>query len=174
MWGTGGTVFAIFFFFLVAIAALSSAISLLEVGVAWMMRSFTWSRQKATIIAGLLITAFGIPSALSQGAVDSLSDISLPGGTFLDFIDVITDQYTLALGGMVTALFVGWGWNKVEVLRETGLQDTTIGLVWIWFLRIVAPVGIAYIVINNFINMFFVTEEESMSYLIIQMVNYFL
>ncbi|GEN47025.1 sodium-dependent transporter [Alkalibacillus haloalkaliphilus] len=169
-WGTGGTIFGIFFFFLVGIAALSSAISLLEVGVSWAMRRLDWSRKKAALTAGAIITAFGIPSALSQGG-----PLSQPifGYSFLDLIDTITDQYTLALGGMITALFVGWGWNKIEVLRETGLQDTTIGAIWIWFLRIVAPVGIFYIVANNFYNMF-IASEESMSYLIIQMINYFL
>ncbi|MDQ0352816.1 NSS family neurotransmitter:Na+ symporter [Alkalibacillus filiformis] len=169
-WGTGGTIFGILFFFLVGIAALSSAISLLEVGVSWAMRKFDWSRRKAALTAGIIIAAFGVPSALSQGGPLSQEILGL---SFLDLIDTITDQYTLALGGMITALFVGWGWNKIEVLRETGLQETTIGAIWIWFLRIVAPVGILYIVLNNFYNMFIATEE-SMSYLIIQMINYFL
>ncbi|GAA0464701.1 sodium-dependent transporter [Alkalibacillus silvisoli] len=169
-WGTGGTIFGLFFFLLVAVAALSSAISLLEVGVSWAMRRFEWSRKKATLTAGIIITAFGVPSALSQGGPLSQEIFGLP---FLDLIDTVTDQYTLALGGMITALFVGWGWNKIEVLRETGLQDTTVGALWIWFLRIVAPIGILYIVANNFYNMF-LASEESMSYLIIQMINYFL
>ncbi|SES37953.1 sodium-dependent transporter [Salipaludibacillus aurantiacus] len=145
--GTGGTVFAILFFFLVAIAALSSAISLLEVSVSYVMRQMNMNRRKATLLAGIVVTLFGIPSALSQGG--PLSEFTLFGLPFLDLIDTITDQYTLPLGGMVIALFVGWGWNKVDALKETGLTDTTIGTVWLWFIRLIAPAGIAWILLLN-------------------------
>ncbi|MCE7793044.1 sodium-dependent transporter [Salipaludibacillus sp. CUR1] len=145
--GTGGTVFAILFFFLVAIAALSSAISLLEVSVSYVMRQMNMNRRKATLLAGFVVTLFGIPSALSQGG--PLSEFTLFGLPFLDLIDTVTDQYTLPLGGMVIALFVGWGWNKVDALKETGLTDTTIGTVWLWFIRIIAPAGIAWILLLN-------------------------
>ncbi|WP_088076386.1 sodium-dependent transporter [Litchfieldia alkalitelluris] len=150
--GGAGTFVAIVFFFLVAIAALSSAISLLEVSVSYVMRQFTWSRRKATLVAGILVTLFGVPSALSQGGPLSQPIFGLP---FLDLVDTITDQYTLPLGGLIVALFVGWGWNKVDALRETGLTDSIIGLLWLWFLRIVAPLGILVILGLNIYNMFF-------------------
>ena len=148
--GGAGTIFAIFFFFLVAIAALSSAISLLEVSVSYMMRKMDWDRKKATIAAGVAVTILGIPSALSQGG--PWSGAIIGAQPFLDVMDLITDQYTLPLGGLVIALFVGWGWNKVDALRETGLTDTTIGTVWIWFIRVIAPAGILWILISNIIN----------------------
>lgn len=149
--GGAGTIFAILFFFLVAIAALSSAISLLEVSVSYMMRKMDWDRRKATLAAGIAVTIFGIPSALSQGGPWSGAIVGeLP---FLDLIDTITDQYTLPLGGLVIALFVGWGWNKVDALRETGLTDTTIGIVWLWFIRIIAPAGILWILVTNLISL---------------------
>ncbi|WP_332870078.1 sodium-dependent transporter [Salisediminibacterium selenitireducens] len=148
--GGAGTIFAIFFFFLVAIAALSSAISLLEVSVSYMMRKMEWDRRKATIAAGVAVTILGIPSALSQGG--PWSGAIIGAQPFLDVMDLITDQYTLPLGGLVIALFVGWGWNKVDALRETGLTDTTIGTVWIWFIRVIAPAGILWILISNIIN----------------------
>ncbi|PYZ92910.1 sodium-dependent transporter [Salipaludibacillus keqinensis] len=144
--GTGGTIFAIFFFFLVAIAALSSAISLLEVSVSYLMRKMNWERRKATIIAGVVVTLFGVPSALSQGGPLTFTVFDLP---FLDLIDTITDKYTLPLGGMIIALFVGWGWNQVDALKETGLTDSVIGMIWLWFIRIVAPLGIAWILFLN-------------------------
>ncbi|WP_096190058.1 sodium-dependent transporter [Evansella halocellulosilytica] len=146
--GGAGTFFAILFFFLVAIAALSSAISLLEVSVSYAMRQFTWNRKKATIVAGVIVTLFGVPSALSQGG--PLSDFLIFGLPFLDAVDALTDRYLLALGGMISALFVGWGWNKVDALRETGLTDSVIGVVWLWFIRIIAPLGILWILILNF------------------------
>nr|WP_198520807.1 sodium-dependent transporter [Alteribacter populi] len=147
--GGGGTMFGILFFFLVAIAALSSAISLLEVSVSYAMRKFNWNRKLATVVVGGIVTLVGIPSALSQGG--PLTDFTIFGHAFLDAVDLLTDRYFLPLGGLVIALFVGWGWNKSEALRETGLTDSVLGSIWIWFLRIVAPLGIALILIINFL-----------------------
>ncbi|MFC4737087.1 sodium-dependent transporter [Bacillus daqingensis] len=144
--GGAGTIFAIFFFFLVAIAALSSAISLLEVSVSYVMRQLNWNRRKATLLAGIAVTVFGIPSALSQGGPLTFEFFGLP---FLDLIDTITDQYTLPLAGMIVALFVGWGWNQVDALKETGLTNSPFGVLWLWMLRIVAPIGIAWILFQN-------------------------
>lgn len=145
--GTGGTIFAILFFFLVAIAALSSAISLLEVSVAYVMRKMNWERRKATIVSGIVVTLFGVPSALSQGG--PWSDFTIFDLPFLDLVDTITDQYTLPLGGFVVALFVGWGWNQVDALKETGLTDSVIGIIWLWFIRIIAPLGVLWILYLN-------------------------
>ncbi|MBM7097004.1 sodium-dependent transporter [Bacillus sp. H-16] len=145
--GGTGTLFGILFFFLVAIAALSSAISLLEVSVAYAMRKFNWTRRFSAVVVGAVVTLFGIPSALSQGG--PLSEFTIFGLPFLDAVDTLTDKYFLPLGGLVIALFVGWGWNKVDALKETGLTNSALGTAWIWFLRIVAPLGIAVILLLN-------------------------
>ncbi|PSL44442.1 NSS family neurotransmitter:Na+ symporter [Salsuginibacillus halophilus] len=147
MLGSGGMFFAILFFFLVAVAALSSAISLLEVSVAFAMRKFSWSRKQAALTVGTLVTLLGVPSALSQGG--PLGDFLIAGQPFLDFVDMVTDEYTLALGGLIIALFVGWGWKQEEALNEAGLSGSPIGSIWIWFLRIVAPLGIALVILAN-------------------------
>ncbi|WP_078594588.1 sodium-dependent transporter [Evansella clarkii] len=146
--GGMGTFFALLFFFLVAIAALTSSISLLEPSVSWLMHQFKWNRKKATLTAGILVAILGIPSALSQGG--PLSDFTIAGLPFLDAIDTLTDRYTLPLGGLIIALFVGWGWNQVDALRETGLTDSVLGTLWLWFLRIIAPLGILWILLINF------------------------
>jgi len=147
--GTGGTVFAVFFFFLVAIAALTSAISLLEVSVSYLMRKLNWGRRKTTIIAGTVVTLFGVPSALSQGGPLTFTIFDL---SFLDFIDTITDQYTLPLGGFIVAMFVGWGWKRIDALKETGLTNSVVGIIWLWFIRIIAPAGILWILYLNIFN----------------------
>lgn len=149
--GTGGVIFAVFFFFLVAIAALSSAISLLEVSVSYIMRQLNWNRRKATLLAGIAVTIFGIPSALSQGGP---LETTFFGLSFLDLVDVVTDRYTLPLAGLIAALFVGWGWNKVDALKETGLTDSVIGTLWLWFIRIIAPLGILWILVQNILMLF--------------------
>ena len=64
--------------------------------------------KKAVIIVGLSIFIFGIPSGLSFGA---MADLKLMGMTFFDHVDNIASNYLLPLGGMLTAIFVGWVWG---------------------------------------------------------------
>src|SRR5690625_4374443 len=89
----GGIDTVFLFLLLVFIAGLSSAISLAEVSVSFAMRQVNLSRGKAVLIIGALITALGIPSALSQGG--PLSDFLIFDLSFLDLVDTITDSYFL-------------------------------------------------------------------------------
>src|SRR5690625_7957440 len=79
------------------------------------MRQVNLSRGKAVLIIGALITALGIPSALSQGG--PLSDFLIFDLSFLDLVDTITDSYFLPIGGLIVVLFVGWGWKTKEALE---------------------------------------------------------
>ncbi|TFB24267.1 sodium-dependent transporter [Filobacillus milosensis] len=149
--GGAGTFVAILFFFLVAVAALTSAISLLEVNVAFLMRKLKWNRKTATLVAGIVVTLFGVPSALSQGGPVTFTIFD---NSFLDAIDLLTAEYTLLLGGMITSLFVGWRWKKIDALRETGFGESIFGILWLWFVRVIAPAWILILLIINFYNDF--------------------
>lgn len=133
------------FFFLLFAAALSSAISLLEVAVAYFMRKFNWERKKTVILIGGIIFILGIPSSLAQGAVP----ITVMGLDFLDFMDKLSGNVLLPLGGLIIALFIGWGWNKSDALTESDLGDTLIGNIWLWSIRVLAPIGILIIFLNK-------------------------
>lgn len=142
-----GTLVGIAFFFLLAAAALSSAVSLLEVAVAYFMRRFEWSRKMASITIGGLIFLLGIPSSLGQGA---LSDLKIIGERdFMDSVDFIASNILLPLGGLIIALFVGWGWKKAEALQHSDLGDTTLGNVLHFLLKWVAPLVIFAIFIQS-------------------------
>ncbi|OIJ11584.1 sodium-dependent transporter [Anaerobacillus arseniciselenatis] len=134
-----GTLFGLLFFFLLAAAALSSAVSLLEVAVAYFMRRFNWSRQKAAIIVGGIIFFIGVPSSLSQGV---WADITFFGNDILDSMDFIASNIFLPLGGLMIALFIGWGWKKSEALEASNFGDSPIGHAWIFVLRFIAPIAI--------------------------------
>ena len=82
-----GIVFAILFFLLLFVAALTSGISLLEVVVAYVIDEKGWSRKKAVCIFGLIIFSLGVPSALSFGA---MKDVTIfLGNNFFDFLRLI-------------------------------------------------------------------------------------
>jgi len=138
-----GTVFGLLFFLLLAAAALSSSVSILEVAVAYFMRKFDWSRQKTAILIGGIIFLLGIPSSLGIGP---LSDITIIGDRdILDSMDFIASNILLPLGGLIIALFIGWGWKKSDALEASDLGETILGSFWIYTVRYIAPIAILII-----------------------------
>ncbi|SDJ18258.1 sodium-dependent transporter [Natribacillus halophilus] len=149
MAGAGGTFFAVVFFFLVFIAGLSSAISLAEVSISFAIRRFNLNRKKAAIIVGAVITAVGVPSALSQGG--PLGDVLIAGETILDFVDILTDSYFLPIGGLIVVLFVGWGWKRQEAFETADFKNQGLGKLWLFLIRFVAPIMIIIILLANYL-----------------------
>jgi len=141
----GGQIWSALFFLLLAVAALTSAISLLEVVVAYMIDNAKWSRQNAALIIGGAILLLGIPSALSQGAMT----INIAGKSFLDFLDFISNNILLPLGGLLIALFVGWVIPEIAKKETTAHGAFGFQSVWIWICRVVAPVAIFVIFLGG-------------------------
>ena len=144
-----GTIFGIAFFVLLAIAALTSAVSLLEVVVSYFVDEKGFSRTVAASGAGLVIFMIGIPVSLSQGV---WSDVTIAGKSFLDFADFMTSSVMMPIGGLFIALFVGWfmGPRAVEALKSHPEQSMPLAGLWLFILRFVAPLGIAWILIQGF------------------------
>ncbi len=120
-----GGIIGFVFFFVLLIAALSSAISLLEVVVSYFVDNFDVSRPILTIGIGTVVFLLGVPSALSMD-------------TFVMF-DKIANNVLLPLGVVLTILFVGWmyGGGAVKELRRGLGNASNIGPVWLWHIRTV-------------------------------------
>ncbi len=142
----GGVFFGVLFFALLAVAALTSAVSLLEVVVTYLIDEWNFTRRRATAGAALVCFAVGVPSALSQGAVDVFV---INGTSFLDWMVKLTD-FLLPLGGLFIALFVGWKLGPAAVAAATnnGQAKMPFAGAWIWVLRVVAPIGIAWVLLQ--------------------------
>jgi len=128
-----GALFGTLFFALVAIAALSSAISLLEPAVAWLEKR--GSRLWGTIGLSLLCWVGGIGSIYSA--------------ELFDFFDKITARFTLPLGGLLIAIFVGWKIRRNPVRKD--LSELGEGLFNTWYvvLRFIAPAGIVAVFLHS-------------------------
>ena len=141
-----GHVVSIIFFTLLAIAAITSGISLLEVVVAYFIDQRGWQRKKAVIIVGSSIFAFGIPSGLSFGA---MAELKLMGMTFFDHVDNIASNYLLPLGGMLTAIFVGWIWGTnnayVEIEKHKNKFNFPWAQCWDFLIRYITPVAVGIV-----------------------------
>lgn len=140
---TGGAILAVVFFVLLLFAALTSAISLLEVVVATFIDKFGWDRKKATIGLGIAIFVFGVPSA---GADKDLFPFWQEwfGRSWLDSFDYVVSNWFLPLGGLAIAVFAGWVMPKTAT-REQFTEGTKLaGLYggWLFLVRYVAPLAI--------------------------------
>lgn len=126
-----GAVISILFFLSVFVAALTSSISLLEVGVAYLVEEKGVSRTKATIGLGALVWAIGVACSLS-------------GGVF-DFLDHLCSDWLMPFGGLLFAMFVGWKMSKADVrdeLTNGGTRNRILFNVVYFLIRYIAPIGI--------------------------------
>lgn len=145
MWG--GALWSALFFSLLFIAALTSAVSLFEVVVSYGMDELRWSRPRASVVMGLAVFLMGIPSALSNGAVD----IRLFGQGFLDGLDWLCSNILLTVCGILICLFAGWvvcDKVKSEVTND-GQVPFPLLVPWLWILRVVAPAAIIIIIYSG-------------------------
>lgn len=143
----GGTILAPAFYVLVALAALTSTISLLEVVVAYFIDQLGWTRHKAAGLVGLLIFIIGIPSALSLGAVESLS--TLWGHGWFGAFDYLATNWMLPVGGLLTAVFVAWRMPASMTHRalEEGHGTFAFFRPWRLILGVITPIAIGWIIV---------------------------
>lgn len=138
-----GSLFGGLFFVLLAIAALTSAVSLLEVPVAFVMERWGWSRTRAVWVLTVLCFILGVPSALSLGNVSSLT---FGGKAFFDWLDFLASNVLLPLSGLLATLFAGYFWKKVA--DEVGLKAGWFK-VWLFALRFVAPILVLLVFLHS-------------------------
>ncbi len=144
---SGGYIVSVSFFMLVGFAALTSAISLLEVVVAYWTEVKGWNRSKTTWTMGIAIYLLGILCALSFNV---LSDVKIFGKGFFDLFDFITANIFLPAGGMVIALYYGWvlGPKAVEATFDKPVAGIfSSGLMWT--ARILAPAAVAWVLVKG-------------------------
>lgn len=153
----GGNIFGSAFFFLVFIAALTSAISILEPVVTWFVDDLNVKRYIASLIAGTAVFLVGIPACLSATGAAKLGDFTIPflGGpvTFFDLLDKLSSQFMLPIGGLVTCLFLLIGWNRKDAIAEAAGAEGRVSspFLRIWYILAVtvAPLGILAVLING-------------------------
>ncbi|MDO9579541.1 MAG: sodium-dependent transporter [Bacteroidales bacterium] len=140
-----GDIFALLFFVLLAIAALTSTISMLEVIVAYLVEELKMTRRKATIAATLSVSVLGVVTVLSLG---NLSNFKIFGRNLFEYLEFLTTNIMLPLGGLFIVLFIGWFYRpeltKMELTNEGQLKARYLPL-FIFIVKFIAPVAIAMV-----------------------------
>jgi len=152
----GGQLFGAAFFALLTMAALTSTISLLEVPVSHFVDAHDWSRRRSVLVVTLAVFLLSIPSALSSGAVPFFSSVPRVNLDFLTLMATFWNDFSLPVGGLLTAVFIGWVWRIDGALEELLAHNAWFpapGL-WAFLIRWVCPLGILAIIIPAVLSMF--------------------
>jgi NSS family neurotransmitter:Na+ symporter len=148
----GGIWFGAFFFVLLAVAALTSTISILEVPVAYFIDEKKWPRRKAAWLMGGLAFAFGIPSALSGGGLKFFSRLPFVHVDFLTLWDKAWGNVALSVGALLMAIFVAHVWKTANALKELTANGIRFRLARLWVVAIkyICPLLILVVLISQF------------------------
>lgn len=142
-------VWSLIFYLLLAMAALTSTISLHEVSTAYVLEEFKMSRRKAATLVSLGVFFLGIFSSLSFGV---MKEFTIGGLSFFDALDFLTAKIMLPLGGMLTCIFVGTHVER-KVLKAELTNDGKLRFrlfsAYLFFMKFVAPVAIGVIFLDE-------------------------
>lgn len=141
---SGGVFLSTIFFVLLSFAAWTSAIGLMEPGVAWIVEHFNRSRAQASVMIGGLIWLLGFGSVLSFNV---LADTTFLAGTIFDNVDYLTSNIMLPLGGLLIAVFAGWVMCRNSTSDELG-DSGMLFKAWRIAARYVAPLGILFVLLK--------------------------
>ena len=152
-WPVISSIVAIFFFFSILVAALTSTVSLIEVGVAYLTEERRMRRGRACVVAFLFTAVIGALCSLSFGP---LSGFRLAGEPIFNFLDKFCSNFLLTLGGLLCVIFVGWKMKRSDVRDELTnggtlkRNDRIFGVVY-FLIKYLAPLAVAIIFISNFL-----------------------
>lgn len=134
-----GNLMGVLFFILVAFAAWTSAISLVEPAIAWITENSDLTRKQAAWLIGITDWLLGVAVALSFNRWSNVKPVA--GLNLFDLLDKLTTNIMLPLGGLAMALFAGRVMKTAHVAEELGLGTHAYAL-WRFAIRYVFPLAI--------------------------------
>jgi NSS family neurotransmitter:Na+ symporter len=146
--GNLGIFFALMFFLALAFAGITSAISLVEPVVQYLIDRFNQTRDKAVILTSFIYWIVGIVALLSY--TNSWGKIfSIGGKPIFDILEYTTDSILLPLGGLLIAIFVGYELHKdrVKAALENEMGEN-IYKVWRFSIRYIVPIALIFMMLN--------------------------
>lgn len=145
---TVGHIVSIMFYALLVFAALTSTISMHEIGTAFFTEEFHLPRRRSAWILTLTASGLCLFCSWSVGAFD----ISLMGLSLMDFCDQLTANFMLPLGGMLTCLFVGWYIPRqlaYDEFTNGGRHNTLFFSLYLFAVRFVCPIAIGLVFLHQ-------------------------
>ena len=146
-----GVVFGTVFFVLVSFAAITSAISLTEPALSYLVEEYNAKRKRVAISLGVICWILGLGTVFSFNIWPNtlIGDLN-----FFGLVDYLSQNIMLPLGGLLIAVFAVWKLPKQIMQQELGLKDGP--AMWLWYLvgGIIAPLGVAAVFIYTLMPLF--------------------
>jgi len=149
----GGAVFGALFFLLLAFAAITSIIAIIEPIVAYAEDRWHMKRTMACVVFGILGWAIGMASVLSFNLWKGVTPLAMfavfEGKTIYDLIDYFTANIMMPVGAILIALFVGWRMKPEMIEGDLSFSHPLFFKTWLWIMRVVAPIAILGILVSG-------------------------
>ena len=145
-----GFIISILFYALLVFAALTSTISMHEIGTAFFHEELHLPRNKATWI---LTTVCGLIAVFCSLSVGAYSQLQLFGMSLMDFCDFLTAQFMLPAGAFLTSILIGWFVEKQLIANEftnNGTLKDTFLKAYIFSVKFIVPLCILLIFLHQF------------------------
>ncbi|MBZ7982623.1 sodium-dependent transporter [Campylobacter sp. RM12640] len=148
--GLLGKILAVTFFIALFFAGITSAVSMIEPFVFYLINKFNFSRIKAIVLIGVVVYILGLLCIFS--GIEAYKDnLTFFGMNFFDILDNVSSNIIMPFGSFMAAIFVGFFISKQD-LKETFIPYMgELGFkIWIFFARFVAPIAVLVIVYFKF------------------------
>jgi len=141
-----GAAFGLAFFVLLAIAAWTSSISLLEPATAYLVERTKLSRKAAASLLAAFTWVIGLASVFSLNIWQSFQPFGL---SVMDLIELVANDFLLPLGALLIALFTGWRLKPAIIRAQLPDLPEWLMTIWIWLLRVVVPALVGVVLVRG-------------------------
>jgi NSS family neurotransmitter:Na+ symporter len=147
-----GAFFGMLFFVLLVFAAWSSAISLIEPAVAWLVENKGMTRVSASVAAGFMTWLFGLMTVFSFNLWSEFKPLSafevFADSTVFDLLDYLTANIMLPLGGLLIAIFAAWKMSRASTIDELGMGNRFFYPLWRFLVRYITPIAVIIVFLS--------------------------
>jgi len=149
----GGAIFGVIFFILLAFAAVTSIIAILEPIVRFAEGKWNMRRRNGVLVFGTLAWAIGLLTVFSFNIWSDVAPLGqfkvFEGKTMFDLIDYFTANLMMPLGGILMALFVGWRIKPSVLAEDLSFGSAVLFNVWLWMIRVVVPLAVLWVLYTS-------------------------
>ena len=147
-----GALFGTVFFVLVSFAAITSAISLTEPAIAYVVEEYNAKRSRVAISLGVFCWLLGLGTVFS---FNIWADVKpLFGLNFFELVDQLSQNIMLPLGGLLIALFTVWALPQIIVREQLEVSSDRVMLCWRVIGGVIAPLGVAAVFVYTLLPLF--------------------
>jgi NSS family neurotransmitter:Na+ symporter len=147
-----GTIFGTVFFLLVSFAAITSAISLTEPALAYLVEEYNAKRKRVAVSIGVICWILGLGSVFSFNIWST--GYIVGEMNFFTFVDYVSQNIMLPLGGLLMAIFAVWAIPSELLKKQLGIESGVVLVLWKILGGVVAPAGVAVVFIYTILPLF--------------------